>query len=119
MSSVRRRAPYVLPAALLGLVLTAVGCVSTDDALTTGTTPNAADERQPRMATYRCGEGGELTVENRGSSVTVASGDESVELPAAPSDQASRYSESVYALLLEGREAVWFAGRKPPVTCTR
>lgn len=86
---------------------------------------DAGGETQPALATYSCGDNGDITIQNRGDTVIVAaaaSGEgpsEPVELPAAPVDQRSRYASSIYALLLEGREAMWIAGRATPMTCTR
>ncbi|MCV0394438.1 MAG: hypothetical protein K5872_15630 [Rhizobiaceae bacterium] len=99
------------------------GCVS--DQGSADDPREAGEERQPAVATYSCGEDGGIIIENKGDSVVVAatsSGEEApdpVELPAAPADQRSRYAASIYALLLEGREAMWIAGREPPMTCTR
>jgi hypothetical protein len=75
---------------------------------------------QPSLATYRCGEGGDLRVENGGSSVRVTFGeDDPVELAAAPPGQRSRYGADGYALVLEDREALWMKAGKVPLTCRR
>lgn len=93
---------------------------------------------QPRVAVYRCDEGRELRIENLGGMVRVlAPADtagkpeadspalpepaepEPVELAAAPPGQQSRYGADGYALVLEGREALWMKAGKAPLTCLR
>ncbi len=76
--------------------------------------------RAPRMATYQCDDGGTLRVENRGNSVQLQTprGVE-VTLPASPPDSTSRYGDPPYALILDGREALWFVTGKHPLTCRR
>lgn len=75
---------------------------------------------QPRNATYDCGEDGSITVENGRTAVRLveAQGD-SYDLPASPPTQTSRYGEGGYALVLEGREALWMKARHEPMTCRR
>lgn len=81
---------------------------------------SAPAEVQPRQATYRCGDGGVLTVENARSSVTLTDPQgEVVTLPAAPASQQSRYGQSGYALVLEGRDALYMKGGKEPLNCRR
>jgi hypothetical protein len=46
-------------------------------------------------------------------------GDDVLELPASPATQRSRYGEQPYALVLEGREALFMKNGQPPLTCTR
>lgn len=75
---------------------------------------------QPALATYRCGEAGDLRIENGGSSVRVVFGEDSpVELAAAPPGQRSRYGAEGYALVLDEREALWMKAGKVPLTCRR
>lgn len=82
--------------------------------------PVAAEAAQPRMATYKCGGSGTITVENRGDSVHVVGTDgDEVDLPAAPVTQRSRYGAGADAIVIEGREALYMHGRHPPVTCMR
>lgn len=77
-------------------------------------------EIQPRVAAYRCGAAGSLTIENFQTSVhVIPSRGLAVELPASPPGSTSRYGEAPYALLLEGREALWMETGKKPVTCRR
>lgn len=95
------------------------GCVSPE---TTGTVAGSEEGEavQPRMATYQCGEGAAVTVENLGESVRVAGPDgTTVELPAAPSDQRSRFGLASEAIVLDGREALYMAGGSEPLTCLR
>lgn len=92
---------------------------------------------QPRVATYQCGEDGEIRIVNTGASVvinekTVPSAEESAalveggeqgesrfELVAAPPSQRNRYGADGLALVLEGREALWMKAGSAPLTCTR
>lgn len=75
---------------------------------------------QPALAIYRCGDEGDLRIENGGSSVRVSFGDaDPVELAAAPPGQRSRYGADGYALVLEDREALWMKAGKVPLTCRR
>lgn len=77
-------------------------------------------ESQPRQATYRCGGNATLTVENMRSSVLLVDPQgESVMLPASPVSQQTRYGQPGYALVLEGRDALYMKGGKPPLTCRR
>jgi hypothetical protein len=116
---------------LLAPVVVLAGC-------TTSAPPaakQASAPAQPRMASYTCGEDGEITIENLGSVVRVygpgdpaaraGEGDGTaapampVELTAAPPGQQSRFGVNGYALVLEGREALWMKAGKAPLTCTR
>jgi membrane-bound inhibitor of C-type lysozyme len=75
---------------------------------------------QPRQATYNCGEGGSLIIENLRTSVHLTEPDgTSVELPASPPTQQSRFGEAPYALVLEGNEALLMKNGKEPLTCKR
>ena len=90
---------------------------------------------QPRMAAYRCGDDGDIRIENLGSMVRVyepieegtlpeegdadAPGWAPIELAAAPPGQQSRYGSNGYALVLEGNEALWMKAGKTPLTCVR
>lgn len=110
---------------LLAPIVALAGCTSS--------APTAANRSstpaQPRIATYRCGAGSELRIENLGSSVRVhepVSADDGdsdrpapIELAAAPPGQQSRYGMNGYALVLEGREALWMKAGKTPLTCLR
>lgn len=89
---------------------------------------------QPRIATYQCGEDGEIRIVNTGASVQVSEymvavdadteetsepGESWFELVAAPPNQRSRYGAEGLALVLEGREALWMKSGSAPLTCTR
>jgi hypothetical protein len=75
---------------------------------------------QPRLVTYRCDGGSTLTVESRGGAVSVSDGvDASIDLPAAPPAQTSRFGQASYALVIEGREALWMKSGQEPLTCLR
>ena len=80
----------------------------------------AAIDVQPRRATYRCDGNLTLTVENMRSSVLLVDPQgESVTLPASPAAQRTRYGQTGYALVLEGRDALYMKGGKPPLNCSR
>lgn len=75
---------------------------------------------QPRHATYRCDGNQTLVVENQRSSVLLVDPQgENVTLPASPAAQQTRYGLTGYALVLEGRDALYMKGGKPPVNCRR
>ena len=83
-------------------------------------TSTAVAEVQPRRATYDCGEDGAILVENqRGTVRLVEAEGDSYDLPASPPTQASRYGEGGYALVVEGREALWMKAGHEPMTCKR
>ena len=99
-------------------------------ACTTGPTKKATDpvpagsiettSSQPRTATYNCADGGMITIENLGASVRVTGADEEpIELPAAPASQTTRYGEQPYALVLDGRDALFMKSGQEPLACTR
>ncbi len=105
------RLPVILP-----------GLLTAPAAMSGCTTSNVIEpaEPQPRVAAYRCGPGGGLTIENFQTSVHVVSPRGlDVELPASPPGSRSRYGEAPYALLLEGRDALWMETGKEPVSCRR
>lgn len=75
---------------------------------------------QPRSATYKCADGGMMTIENLGTSVHVLGSDgASEDLPASPANQSSRYGQAHDAIVIDGREALVMKGGKTPLTCTR
>ncbi|MBX3531165.1 MAG: hypothetical protein KF849_11195 [Rhizobiaceae bacterium] len=114
---------FVFLAALASLA----GCMSVDE-------PKApAGGAQPRLATYSCGEDGTLRIEAASGMVRVtltepadpkaapedARPPEPVELPAAPPGQSTRFGKEGYALVVEGREALYMKAGRVPMTCTR
>ncbi len=75
---------------------------------------------QPRTATYRCANGGTMTIENLGTSVHVLGSDGiSEDLPASPANQNSRYGEAHDTIVIDGREALVMKRGSTPLTCTR
>jgi hypothetical protein len=99
-----------------------------------GSSQPEISSNQPRVATYRCGEDGEIRIINTGASVLVSEylvaveaeteeasepGESRFELVAAPPNQRSRYGAEGLALVLEGREALWMKAGSAPLTCTR
>lgn len=96
----------------------AAACVSKPAADPAAVTDMTAP--QPRTATYACGDGGRMTIENLGTSVRLLRSDgTATELPASPANQNSRYGEAHDAVVLDGREALVMQGGATPLTCTR
>ena len=108
-------------AAVLAVVSGVAACVDESPEKTYKTSAIARPAgTQPYQAVYRCGERGQLTVQNSATSVTLVDPDgDSVTLPAAPPAQRSRYGQTGYALILEGNDALYMRGGKVPVNCTR
>ena len=110
-----------LAAALLvaGMAAALSACVA-PDAGSARVERSSQASSSPRYASYRCDGDTEITVENFRSSVHVVdSRGVDVELPASPPAQTARYGQPGYALILEGRNALWMVSRKRPVNCTR
>ncbi|PBC06926.1 hypothetical protein [Mesorhizobium sp. WSM3859] len=73
-------------------------------------------------ATYRCGNGGVITIQNLGSSLRVVRPDGSTEeFAASPANQSSRYQEAAThdAIVIDGREALVMKRGSTPQTCRR
>lgn len=73
-------------------------------------------------ATYRCGNGGMITIQNLGSSLRVARPDGTAEeFAASPVNQSSRYQEAAThdAIVIDGREALVMKRGSTPQTCRR
>ncbi len=107
--------------AMIPLLLVA-SCVSEGHAGSAAAKASAGTETtsQPSHATYSCGPRGTLTVDNFRTSVKLVDPEgESVDLPASPAAQQSRYGETPYALVLDGKEALYMKSGKEPVTCNR
>lgn len=86
----------------------------------TAATPIEAAPAQPHVASYNCGDGDVITVENLGALVHVVGADGSaLDLPAAPDSQRSRYGAGADVIVIEGREALLMRGRHEPQTCMR
>ncbi len=106
---------------VVAALLSGAACVSdksAGDAATAAT--DTASAVQPGHATYVCGDAGTLDVDNLRTSVRLTDPDgDNVELPASPADQTSRYTQTTYALVLEGKEALYMKAGKEPVTCLR
>lgn len=110
----RRSISLISALLLLG---SASACVPQD---TQATAAVGADPAQPRVASYDCGDGARITVENLGEAVRVVDTDgSSLELPAAPASQHSRFGAGADAIVIEGREALLMRGKHTPLTCTR
>lgn len=128
-----RRARRAFVLSLAGATaLVAGGCTSGG-----GSSQPQIPSNQPRVATYQCGEDGEIRIVNTGASVvinekTVPSAEESAapveggeqgesrfELVAAPPSQRNRYGADGLALVLEGRDALWMKAGSAPLSCTR
>lgn len=73
-------------------------------------------------ATYRCGNGGTITIQNLGSVLRVAKADGTTEeFAASPANQNSRYQEAAThdAIVIDGREALVMKRGSTPQTCKR
>ncbi|WP_027169069.1 hypothetical protein [Mesorhizobium sp. WSM3224] len=73
-------------------------------------------------ATYRCGNGGMITIQNLGSSLRVVRPDGTTEeFAASPANQSSRYQEAAThdAIVIDGREALVMKRGSTPQTCKR
>ena len=77
---------------------------------------------QPRVASWSCTKGVELTIRRTGAGVEVAdSRGFTVMLPPDPPGQRERYAKTGYALVFAGRTASWFAqgSGAAPTDCRR
>jgi hypothetical protein len=84
----------------------------------TAPTGAASAAPEPRYTSFRCDGNSEINLEDFGTSVHVIdSRGADVVLPASPPAQKSRYGEPGYALVLEGRKALWMVSGKRPVNC--
>lgn len=87
------------------------------------TGPDAAQDGASAYSgpvTYRCEEALEMTLERKGTLVSIRSPrGVDVELPAAPPGQSARYGESLYAVVLDGDDALWMVNGKAPIACKR
>ena len=73
-----------------------------------------------RNSTWRCSDNVTLTLQGGGSMLNASdSRGFNADLPASPPGQSTRYSEGIYALILEGRNATWFVSGEKPVECRR
>lgn len=73
-----------------------------------------------RNSTWRCSDNVTLTLQGGGSMLKASdSRGFNADLPASPPGQSTRYSEGIYALILEGRNATWFVSGQKPVECRR
>lgn len=105
-----RRATAVRTPVVLLLAGLASGCLS-----------DGGDDHgfeSSRLHSWHCGDDGRLTVRYLAGAVDVNSprGVE-VRLPASPPGQTARYGEPPYALVIDGREALWFVTGKRPISC--
>lgn len=74
------------------------------------------------MATYRCGNGGMISIQNLGTSLRVAGPDGwTEEFAASPANQSSRYQAAAThdAVVIDGREALVMKKGSTPLTCRR
>lgn len=110
MIPLSRLVPAILALAALA------GCVSDDYA----SRPGPDGVRQPGEALWACDNGAAMRVRNLGNAVQVTSPQgEELTLPASPPGSVSRYGAAPYALVFDGREALWFKTGGPPVSCRR
>lgn len=86
-------------------------------------TPEKPDAAKPAFTgpvTLTCDDGMQMSITPKGSSISVVSprGLE-LELPASPPGQHVRFGKSLYAVVIEGGEALWMVSGKVPITCRR
>ncbi|MEX0954591.1 MAG: hypothetical protein WDZ83_05195 [Rhizobiaceae bacterium] len=131
-SAGRARRAFVLSFAG-ATALVAAGCTGGG-----GSSRPQIPSNQPRIATYQCGEDGEIRIVNTGAAVLISENlvvaveddeqdseqdaepaERRFELVAAPPSQRSRYGAEGLALVLEGREALWMKAGSAPLTCNR
>ncbi|MER9462439.1 hypothetical protein NKI80_21295 [Mesorhizobium sp. M0387] len=73
-------------------------------------------------ATYRCGNGGMITIQNLGTALRVVRPDGTTEeFAASPANQSSRYQEAAShdAIVIDAREALVMKRGSTPQTCKR
>lgn len=86
------------------------------------TTDLTAPRSTVGMATYGCGNGSAITIQNLGSSLHVIEPDGATEeFVASPANQSSRYQEAAThnAIVIDGREALVMKRGSTPQTCKR
>ncbi|MEI9416308.1 hypothetical protein [Mesorhizobium sp. Cs1321R2N1] len=85
------------------------------------TTDLTAPRLTTGMATYRCGNGGMITIQNLGTSLRVVGQEGATEeFAASPANQSSRYQAVTHdAIVIDGREALVMKRGSTPQTCTR
>ncbi|ESY78377.1 hypothetical protein X740_20650 [Mesorhizobium sp. LNHC221B00] len=86
------------------------------------TTDLTAPRSAVGTATYGCGNGSAITIQNLGSSLRVIGPDGATEeFVASPANQSSRYQEAAThnAIVIDGREALVMKRGSTPRTCRR
>ncbi|ESY67040.1 MULTISPECIES: hypothetical protein [Mesorhizobium] len=86
------------------------------------TTDLTAPRSAVGTATYGCGNGSAITIQNLGSSLRVIGPDGGTEeFVASPANQSSRYQEAAThnAIVIDGREALVMKRGSTPRTCRR
>ena len=86
------------------------------------TTDLTAPRSAVGTATYGCGNGSAITIQNLGSSLRVIEpGGATEEFVASPANQSSRYQEAAThnAIVIDGREALVMKRGSTPQTCRR
>ena len=111
------RKPAKFAGSVSGILLCAMAASCTSGG---GSGPEVVGQRQPGSSVYRCDTGQTLRIENRRTSVMIVKSDgTSIELPASPPGSTARYGEPPYALVLDGREALYVETGKTPMNCRR
>ena len=104
------------PKTLLGLA----ACLVVASCETSGPVSTSSGGGVPLAASYRCSNDVTLMVRRSGSGVQVTdSRGHDTTVPASPPGQRVRFSEGIYALIMEGRTATWFVSGQTPVECQR
>lgn len=105
----------LLSAAALAATVPLAACVGGGDV-------GVAQGSQPRLASWTCTKGVQLTIRRTGSGIEVTdSRGFTVPLPPDPPGQRERYAKTGYALVFAGRTASWFAHGSggAPTDCRR
>lgn len=107
--SVHRLRPLLAAAT----VMFVAGCVAQEPAR-----PGAAGAPAFAAGTYRCNDGSSLDIRRvpGGAQVTGPDGEATV-LPPAPPNQSNRFGREGYALVLEGRTALFMKAGAVPLDC--
>jgi hypothetical protein len=111
-----RPVPHIAAFILAGTALALSACASNDKVAT----PVDTGPAQPRVATYSCADGAQITIEFLGSAIRLLAPDGTKEeYPASPAGQQNRFGDGPNAVVIEGTDALVMHGNQTPLTCTR
>jgi hypothetical protein len=111
-----RPVPQIAVFILAGAALALSACASSDKVAT----PVDTGPAQPRVATYSCADGAQITIEFLGSAIRLLAPDGTKEeYPASPAGQQNRFGDGPNAVVIEGSDALVMHGNQTPLTCVR